>query len=164
MSLNIQSKMHRRWTEYLGDTSECKIKCVSIWNKLLSLHKKENHPSLWGPSLPPEKLALILQPYLEVIFYQKIQSSLLNFRGGWGEKNHSVPRNIYTLSILNCFVAFQLSLARIYLFTGIHGDIRMNVRIKILGRRHWHRSDALIVNFEQLSHIVLVFLLITLNM
>ena len=29
--------------------------------------------------------------------------------------------------------------------------------------RHWHRSSVFIVNFEQISHIVLVFLLLTLN-
>ena len=30
--------------------------------------------------------------------------------------------------------------------------------------RHWRRSDVFIVNFEHLSQLVLVFLLLTLNM
>ena len=29
---------------------------------------------------------------------------------------------------------------------------------------HWRRSDVFIVNFEHISHLVLVFLLLTLNM
>ena len=29
---------------------------------------------------------------------------------------------------------------------------------------HWHRSGVFIVNFEHVSHLVLVFLLLTLNM
>ena len=30
-------------------------------------------------------------------------------------------------------------------------------------RRHWRRSGVFIVNFEHISHLVLVFLLLTLN-
>ena len=36
--------------------------------------------------------------------------------------------------------------------------------IKTPGRRHWRRSGVFIVNFERISHLVLVFLLLTLNM
>ena len=36
--------------------------------------------------------------------------------------------------------------------------------IKAGGRHQWHRSDVFIVNFEHISHLVLVFLLLTLNM
>ena len=35
---------------------------------------------------------------------------------------------------------------------------------KIPERRHWRRSVIFIVNFEHISHLVLVFLLLTLNM
>ena len=31
-------------------------------------------------------------------------------------------------------------------------------------RRHWRRFDVFIVNFEHISHLALVFLLLTLNM
>ena len=36
--------------------------------------------------------------------------------------------------------------------------------IKIPERRHWRRSGVFIVNFEHISHLVLVLLLSTLNM
>ena len=36
--------------------------------------------------------------------------------------------------------------------------------IKIAERRHWRRSGIFIVDFEHISHLVLVFLLLTLNM
>ena len=35
--------------------------------------------------------------------------------------------------------------------------------IKTLKRRHWCRSVVFIVNFEHISHLVLVFLLLTLS-
>ena len=35
--------------------------------------------------------------------------------------------------------------------------------IKTLERRHWRRSRVFIVDFEHISHLVLVFLLLTLN-
>ena len=40
-------------------------------------------------------------------------------------------------------------------------EICSKLTIKTLERRHWRRSGVFIVNFE---HIVLVFLLLTLNM
>ena len=36
--------------------------------------------------------------------------------------------------------------------------------INIPERRHWHRSGIFIVNFEHISHLALVFLVLTLNM
>ena len=38
------------------------------------------------------------------------------------------------------------------------------VTLKTPERRHWHRSGAFSVNFEHISHLVLVFLLLTFNM
>ena len=35
--------------------------------------------------------------------------------------------------------------------------------VKTLERRHWRRSGVFIVNFEHISHLVLVFLLLTLS-
>ena len=40
----------------------------------------------------------------------------------------------------------------------------LKVNNKDTKQRHWCRSGAFIVNFEQVSHLALVFLLITLNM
>ena len=42
-------------------------------------------------------------------------------------------------------------------------EICSKLTIKTLERRHWRRSGVLIVNFEHISHLVLVFLLLTLN-
>ena len=36
--------------------------------------------------------------------------------------------------------------------------------IKIPEQRQWRRSGIVIVNFEHISHLVLLFLLLTLNM
>ena len=43
-------------------------------------------------------------------------------------------------------------------------EICSELTIKIPERRHWRRSGIFIVNFEHISHLVLVFLLLTLNM
>ena len=38
------------------------------------------------------------------------------------------------------------------------------LKIKTPERRHWRRSGVFIVNFEHISHLILMFLLLTLNM
>ena len=43
-------------------------------------------------------------------------------------------------------------------------EICWKLTIKTTERHHWHRSGVFIVNFEYILHIVLVFLLLTLNM
>ena len=43
-------------------------------------------------------------------------------------------------------------------------EICSRLTIKILEQRHLRRSGVLIVNFEHISHLFLVFLLLTLNM
>ena len=43
-------------------------------------------------------------------------------------------------------------------------EICSKLTIKISERRHWRRSDIFIVNFEHISHLVLVFLMLALNM
>ena len=42
-------------------------------------------------------------------------------------------------------------------------DVCSKLTIKTLERRHWRRSSVFIVNFERISRLVLVFLLLTLN-
>ena len=43
-------------------------------------------------------------------------------------------------------------------------EICLKLTIKIPKQRHWRCSDIFIVNFEHISHLVLVFPLLTLNM
>ena len=42
-------------------------------------------------------------------------------------------------------------------------EIRSKLTIKIPELRDWHRSGIFIVNFEHISHLVLLFLLLTLS-
>ena len=42
-------------------------------------------------------------------------------------------------------------------------EICSKLTIKTSERRHWGRSSVFIVNFEYISHLVLVFLLLTLS-
>ena len=42
-------------------------------------------------------------------------------------------------------------------------EICSKLNIKTPERRHWRRSGVFIVNLEHISHLVLVFLLFTLN-
>ena len=42
-------------------------------------------------------------------------------------------------------------------------EISSKLTIKTPDGRHWRRSGVFIVNFEHISHLVLVFLLLTLN-
>ena len=42
-------------------------------------------------------------------------------------------------------------------------EIRSKLTIKTSERRHWRRYGIFIVNFEQVSHIALVFPLLSLN-
>ena len=42
-------------------------------------------------------------------------------------------------------------------------EICSKLTIKIPERRHWRRFGIFIINFEQISHLVLVFLLLTLS-
>ena len=39
-----------------------------------------------------------------------------------------------------------------------------NLTMKTAKRRHWLHSDVFIINFEHISHLVLLFLLLTLTM
>ena len=43
-------------------------------------------------------------------------------------------------------------------------EICSELTIKTQERRQWRRSDVFIVNFEHISHLIQVFLLLTLNM
>ena len=61
------------------------------------------------------------------------------------------------------------SFSRIYLFKVSNGNTRRmyeicsKLTIEALERRHWHHSGVFFVDIEQISYIVLVFLLLALN-
>ena len=67
------------------------------------------------------------------------------------------------------FTSTVTSPAGIYLFkvnnrnTRTRCEICSKLTINTPERRHWRRSGVFIVNFEHISHLVLVFLLLTLN-
>ena len=47
--------------------------------------------------------------------------------------------------------------------TRTRNEIGSKLTINIPERRHWRRSGNFVVNFEYISHLVLVFLLLTLS-
>ena len=47
--------------------------------------------------------------------------------------------------------------------TKTRGEICSKLTTKAPERHHWRHSDVFIVNFEHISHLVLVFLLLTLS-
>ena len=48
--------------------------------------------------------------------------------------------------------------------TGIRCEICSKLTVKIPERRHWRRSGIFIINFDHVSHRVLLFPFLTLNM
>ena len=89
-------------------------------------------------------------------FLNILSNMFLLKRGPWGLEE--VPQR--------CKVDFPAS---IYLHTVNIRNTRTKCKIcskltlKTPERRHWRRSGVFIVNFEHISHLVLVFLLLTLN-
>ena len=80
--------------------------------------------------------------------------------------------NIFEVNIedIKSDVADKINPAGIYLFkvnnrnTRIRCEIGSKLTIKTPERRQWSRSGVYIVNFDHISHLVLVLLLLTLNM
>ena len=74
----------------------------------------------------------------------------------------NIIRKLYFLCLAKYFLIIQ---AGIYLFkvnnvkTRTKSEICSKLKIKTPKRRHWRRSGVFIVNFEQISHIVLFPLL-----
>ena len=66
-------------------------------------------------------------------------------------QDRALPAGIYLLKVNNRN-------------TRTRGEICTKLTIKSLERRQWCRSGIFLVNFEHISHLVLVFLLLTLNM
>ena len=66
---------------------------------------------------------------------------------------------VFEISSQPAFVCPKLTIATLE-----QGVKHVQLTIKASGRRQWRRSGVFIVNFELVSHLVLVFLLLTLNM
>ena len=65
--------------------------------------------------------------------------------------------------------SFRQFLENIYLFKANNRNTRKRCEIcskwtiKLPEQRHWRRSGVFIINFEHISHLLLVFLLLNLN-
>ena len=80
----------------------------------------------------------------------KIIVKIMIIKGGCDFRRSTIPANIYLLKVN-------------IRSTRTRCEICPKLTIKIPERRHWCRSGIFIVNFEHISHLVLVFILLTLN-
>ena len=109
-----------------------------------------------------QKTSFVPVKYPTLLCHAKILNSLPIFASKTRQK-HSTQSNI------RLEVKKPTSPIGIYLLKVNNRNIRTRCEIcsklatKRLERRHWRRSGAFIVNFENISHLVLVFLLLTLN-
>ena len=77
---------------------------------------------------------------------------------------------IFDKTLLHILLEFKANPAGVYLLkvnnrnTRTSCEICSKLTIKIPKRRQWRRSGIFILNFEHISHFVLVFLLLTLKM
>ena len=69
----------------------------------------------------------------------------------WNELISIIPANIYLFKVSNTNARKRCKLCS-------------ELTTKIPERRHWRRSGVFILNFEHISHLFLVFPLLTLNM
>ena len=58
------------------------------------------------------------------------------------------------LLLFDCFLSWSVSIF----------CLKLTIKTPERRRRHWRRFGDFIVNFEHISHLALVFLLLTLNM
>ena len=75
----------------------------------------------------------------------------------------SISSNLTTNELMNVFRAGDYMLKVNNRTTRTRCEICSKLTIKTPERRHWRRSGVFIVNFEHISHLVLVFLLLTLS-
>ena len=94
----------------------------------------------------------VLNTTLGIIDILEETRRVLNTRKRWNKTNSRIkfPPGIYLLKVNNRN-------------TRTRCDICLKLTIKIPERRHWRRSGVLFVNFEHISHLVLIFLLLILS-
>ena len=85
------------------------------------------------------------------VFFLSLYLTLNAFQKEYSEAYQTTPAGIYLLKYNNRNTRRRC-------------EICSNLTLKTPERRHWRHSGVFIVNFEHISHIVLVFLLLTLNM
>ena len=84
-------------------------------------------------------------------------------------QKQTIRQTMYKINCIQIEDMFMLIPAGIYLFkvnnrnTRTRCEICSKLTINTPERRHWRRSGVFIVNFEHISHLVLVFLLLTLS-
>ena len=75
----------------------------------------------------------------------------------------------YSGQVSGCLMHIKVNVLGIYLFkvnnrnSRTRCEICSKLTIKTPERRQWHLSGVVIVNFEHISHLLLVFLLLTLS-
>ena len=75
----------------------------------------------------------------------------------------TVPVSLY-VCCLDCYLTLPvITCSKLAVETLEQGIKCSKLTIKTPERRHWHRSGVVIVNLEHISHLVLLFLLITLS-
>ena len=85
--------------------------------------------------------------YLQMIFYFTVFDAPKYFSQDW----YTYPADNHLLKVKKRY-------------TRTRCEICSKLTIKTPERRQWRRSGIFIVNFEHISHLVLVFLFLTLNM
>ena len=79
-------------------------------------------------------------------------------------------KDMYLKSVENLSTNFVFNPVGIYIFkvnkrnTRTRCELCSKLTIKTPERRHWRRSGVIIVNFEHILHLTLVFLLLNLSM
>ena len=143
--LQILLKVTTPSVKYVGVTrkvdSDLQKWNLDVITELYYSHKSFAYLVIWGKSLTP----------IAFQFWDKSQRHYLKLYEDVSQwKSHIFPVNIYPLKVNNKN-------------TRKKSEICSEITIKTPKWRHWRRSGSFIVNFEQISYLFLVFLLLTLS-
>ena len=117
---------------------------------------------------PPNKRLLYLRN--NIIILKVARSKISSSNADIHRLSKVLMKRRETIFLMCCHFFYYPDLsAGIYLFkinnrnTRAICEICLQLTIKTPERRHWRRSGFFFFNFEQISHIVLLFLMLTLN-
>ena len=120
---------------------------VYLWQLLHGLSCIKSIWQYWRPL--PDSFMLFLSQHIIFWYYNMKKSKTSNHKKCmW---NGKYPAGIYLFKVNNRNTRTRCGMCS-------------KLTIKTSERRHWRRSGVFIVNFEHISHLVLVFLLLILNM